>query len=158
MCHSQLLLWQQSLIKKTSRRKANPDFSTRITLLSLFIKNLTFYWRGGLLLLNQVLRLELFPPQVERNIYLTHSTFCRLDVATSMGGGGGYNWIMVISLVYTPLSLGWSARGKQHWENCPSSRAACNEARSGSVLQGKGLLMKVQSVCDQKRDAVLHHH
>ena len=54
-------------------------------------------------------------------------------------GGGGYNWVMVISLVYTPPFLAVEREGKQQWQNCPSpSHAACDEAHSGSVLQGKG--------------------
>ena len=48
---------------------------------------------------------------------------------------------MVISFVYMPpfLAVEQACEGKQQWENCPSpSHAACDEAHSGSVLQGKG--------------------
>ena len=60
--------------------------------------------------------------------------YCQLDLATSMGV-----LIMVIIQFIYPLSSLWSARGKQQWQNCLSpSRVACDEAHSGSVLQGKG--------------------
>ena len=46
---------------------------------------------------------------------------------------------MVISLIYMPPFLAVERAREQQWQNCPSPfRAACDEARSGLVMQGKG--------------------
>ena len=49
--------------------------------------------------------------------------------------GEAYNWIMVISLVYMPPFL--AVEHARETALAELSRAACDEARSGLVLQGK---------------------
>ena len=102
------------------------------------------------------------------DLYRTHSTLCPpappfLLIATSVHGVGewglgAYNWIIVF---IHPLSLLWSVRGKQQWQNCPlPSRAACDGAHGGSVLPGQRIMqlsMKAQSVCGKKMQ-FSHHH
>ena len=73
--------------------------------------------------------------------YCTHLTLCPpfLPIGFSYKYGGAYIWRMVfIVSLMRPLSLLCSTRGEQQWQNCLSqSRAACDEARSGAVLQDK---------------------
>ena len=58
-----------------------------------------------------------------------------------------------------PLTLVVNLRGKQQWQICPSpSRVACNEACSGSVLQGKGSLNEGAECQGSENTNLSHHH
>ena len=70
--------------------------------------------------------------------------------------GGAYYWI--ISFISPPFSL-WSGQGKQQWQNCSSPfRVACDEACSGSVLQGKGSSINEGAECVQSEKTMQFLH
>ena len=92
------------------------------------------------------------------------SPLCWWDLTTSLGeGGGAYNWIMVISLVYTLPFLAVERMRKTTMAEL-SITVSCSLQWSSLWLSSAGqrimkLSMKAQSVCSQKTRCIfLHHH
>ena len=96
---------------------------------------------------------------VQQSTHLTLHPFADLDFSYKYGGG--YNGIMVISLVYTPHFLAMeSVRKAASNGRKLSITVLCNETRSGSVLQGKGSSNNEGTECEQSENTIqfLQHH
>ena len=91
----------------------------------------------------------LLPPTYGMLVTFSHTILTWHYFLIELQVWGTCNWITVISLIYTPLFLTWSVRGKQQWQNYPSlSCTACDELVVAQLCRAKDLeSMKPQRVC-----------